>query len=357
MIANRDSSTTNVLLSAVSFLKDLHDDATQPAEARRRLRQFQSESPDFQLELVSDEEAYEQTFHYDLLVRFSEQESISLSYCHDHGIPWAMRGARRWTERDLLRVNDVVLRIDEALGCMEFDSNDSSKMQALVNMAILREALELESIPVSPDELQVAMDAFRSQRGLFRAADTHTWLRERGISHQQLEGIVVGQAMAAKFRTRVVVDDVEAYFHEHHGEFDTAAVALISYREEEAARKDFDRIAQGEIGFYTAAEQHVLCAAEQGLAGTMSIARIRRSSLPAELATKVFSAADEVVGPIRFAGDWTVAKILAIAPATLDDSTRQIIEGVLFERWLNQQRASARIEWYWGNVQQTGSVC
>jgi putative peptide maturation system protein len=355
MFANHESSTARVLLRAASFLENLHDAATPPPDARRRLRELQAENPDVELELVADEETFRGSFHYDLLMRFSEQESMSLSYCHDHGLPWAMRGARRWTERDLLRVNDVVLHVDEVLGCLEFDSNDASSMQALVNIAILREALEHELVPVSPEELQQAMNAFRRKRRLHRAADTHAWLRERGLSHEQLEGIVFQQALAAAFRRRVVAADIEPYFQDHRFEFDTAAVAMILYGEEAAARQDLERIRRGEINFYAAAENAVLRETET-TATLASIARLQRGSLPPELAKDVFSAAiNEVIGPVRYADGWAVARLLGITPATLDQSTRQTIEERLFEHWLDQRRAKARIEWYWGNIRQTGA--
>lgn len=310
------------------------------------------------MELVADEEAFHQSFHYDLLVRLNDQESISLSYCHDQGIPWAMRGARRWTERDVLRVNDVVLRVDEVLGCIEFDSNDTSAMQNLVNIAILREALQRETAPVSQDDLQQAMDTFRRQRGLHSAVETHTWLAERGISHEQLEGIVFQQTAASRFRSRVVAQDVEPYFEEHRDEFDTVVVALISYRDEQSAREDIDRIRQGEIDFYATAEQNVLRGSEHCSLGTTvptTIGRLQRKSLSPEVSTTLFSAAaNELVGPIRLAPGWAVVRLLEITPATLDDPTRRTIEDILFERWLTEQRAKAQVEWYWGNTRQTG---
>ena len=57
----------------------------------------------------------------------------------------------------------------------------------------------------------------------------------------------------------------------------------------------------------------------------------------------------EVVGPIMDEGGLQVAWILSSEPAQLDEEMRRELTELLFEEWLDCQRAQAQIVWYWGN--------
>jgi hypothetical protein len=48
-------------------------------------------------------------------------------------------------------------------------------------------------------------------------------------------------------------------------------------------------------------------------------------------------------------GGLQVAWILSSEPAQLDEEMRRELTELLFEEWLDCQRAQAQIVWYWGN--------
>ncbi|RQP25265.1 hypothetical protein DZC73_10565 [Albitalea terrae] len=58
------------------------------------------------------------------------------------------------------------------------------------------------------------------------------------------------------------------------------------------------------------------------------------------------AAAGELLAPIDSADGTWVVQVQSIAEASLDEATRDLIERQLFSEWLEQQRASADIEWY-----------
>jgi hypothetical protein len=47
-------------------------------------------------------------------------------------------------------------------------------------------------------------------------------------------------------------------------------------------------------------------------------------------------------------------QVLRRLPAVLDDETRTRIGDRLFARWLDEQRACARVEWFWGAAEAAG---
>jgi len=59
---------------------------------------------------------------------------------------------------------------------------------------------------------------------------------------------------------------------------------------------------------------------------------------------------------LRDGSRFVLLQILSLAPARLDKATRLAIQKILFQEWLEERRRQASIEWFWGNVAQTGSI-
>jgi parvulin-like peptidyl-prolyl isomerase len=104
-----------------------------------------------------------------------------------------------------------------------------------------------------------------------------------------------------------------------------------------------ERIRGGRSDFYTEAEQ-----TEQA---DLRFAVVTRREEPAELSAAVFNAASgEVAGPISTPEGHLIVRVLSLAPAQLDESTRSAVQQALFDEWLAARRHVARVEWYWGSV-------
>ncbi|NOT63205.1 MAG: hypothetical protein HOP19_23595, partial [Acidobacteria bacterium] len=71
---------------------------------------------------------------------------------------------------------------------------------------------------------------------------------------------------------------------------------------------------------------------------------VRRADLTAAAEAAVFNAKPgQVVGPVKTTKGWELLRIEALQPATLDDATLITIKKRLFDEWLQDARANARL--------------
>jgi putative peptide maturation system protein len=346
------------LAETLDYLVTLSRDGTRPAAARSALRQVQERHPVTRMDLVWEEEAYDHSVHYDVLLHQPAKGTVTVSYCPDRGLPWPLRGVHRWREKELLRVNTSVLRVDQAIACLDFIWEEAPLAQRLVNVCLIQEELAREPIELSDDELQRAMDAFRRGRRLYTAEQTREWLTRRGIGHEQMEQMVADEATIARLRDRLTADGVEAYFAEHRAEFDVARIAQCVFADAERAASARREIETGAATLAEVAERRFLADACAATERTASLFRVfQRGAAPVELASAVFDARPgDLAGPVATDDGYVVARVLGIAPAALDDATRGAIQRRLFAEWLETRRAAATIEWHWGNAAQTSGL-
>ena len=152
---------TNLQLAVtdtLEFLLTLQRESIQPAGARERLQSLRLLHPGLALHLLSEVEAYDQSVHYDVLIRNGDDGTVSLSYCPERATPWPLRGVHRWSDADLLRVNAYVLKVDEAIAFLDFVWDAAPITAQLVNQCVIREELERDPIVLTDAELQEAVD-------------------------------------------------------------------------------------------------------------------------------------------------------------------------------------------------------
>jgi putative peptide maturation system protein len=303
------------------------------------------------MELLWEEEACDYSVHYDTLLHLTGQGTVSLSFCPEKTLPWPLRGVHRWSERDLVRVNTTVVKVDQAIAFLDFIWNEAPILKRLIHACLIQEALDQEPIPLANEELQRAMDTFRQMRGLHKAEDTRRWMEQRGLTHEKLERQVGHEAKVAKLRDRVTAGRVEEYFETHRADFDTASLARFEAADKESAQQAWEQIRTGELHFYEAAERCFQTAepAERRSGDLFTV--IQRGQEPSELGNAVFAASrGAVLGPFRTGERYTLVRVLSLKPACLDEPTQTAIKQILFEKWLEERRQAARIEWYWGNA-------
>lgn len=353
-----NNTLQQTLVDTLEYLMSLVREGTLPEEARTRLCLLQKQYPDTGIDLLWEEEAYDQSIHYDTLLHLRGEGTVSLSFCPDRALPWPMRGVQRWSERDLVRVNNTMLKVGEAIACLNFIWGKMSIINQLLDICLIREVLEKDPIEMSDAELQLAMDSFRKARKLYKAEDTYRWLERHGMTHEKLEHLIGNQAMVAKLCDRVTVNRVTDYFEEHQADFDTAFIARFHISDEESALQTWEQIYSGEVDFYEAAQRRFLAAVERREHPSGDIfAVIKRGQAIPELGMAVFAAQlGEVLSPVRTEEGYAIVRVLSLAPAHLDEQTVTAIKKILFEEWLAQQREAARIEWYWGNAGRTSQA-
>ncbi|MBU2669869.1 hypothetical protein KOI35_40800 [Actinoplanes bogorensis] len=152
--------------------------------------------PDADLHLVHDEEAY------DVLIR-EPGGTLSIAYSPAPSMPWPERGAVRYSDQDLARIDGRKLRVSEALSALDFLWYDHDVLARLVDTCLIHAELERDPVDLSDEEVQTAADAYRRARGLLDPASTERWLNERGLSHDDFTALVTNIAEVARLRARI----------------------------------------------------------------------------------------------------------------------------------------------------------
>jgi putative peptide maturation system protein len=352
-----NDSFGQAVLDVLDYLLALQHEGIRPDAAHARLRLLRGRHPGLEFNLLAEEEAFDQSVHYDALLRRAGEGTVSLSYCPERAVPWPLRGVHRWNEGDLAQVNANVLRVDTAMACLDFIWDEAPVIERLVNMCLIQEELDRQPIDLSDAELQEAIDRFRSAKKLFKAEDTLRWLERHGMTHEKLERYVADSAIVPKLRDRIADGRVEEYFRQHPGDFDTAGVARLELANETQARELAGQIRAGAENFFAAAERLFFEAAGRGAPPRANLFTVieRRQAEPA-LRDQLFAATPgQLVGPAPVETGYTLMRVVEIIPGQLDDRTRTVIKDILFKDWLAEQRKAARIEWCWGNASKTSA--
>ncbi|GGO69616.1 TIGR04500 family putative peptide maturation system protein [Nonomuraea cavernae] len=314
--------------------------------AERDLAAFRADHPAARVRLIRQREEYDGSLHHALLIKDGDGATISLSWCPDRALPWPLRGVHRAGEHLLLRVNGVETPVARAIACLDFIWDESRLADRLITDSLVRELLEEAPEPLTDAELQAATDAFRRARGLLTAGAVREWMDRNHLSHPELEELVAVEASVARLRSRVAGGQVEEWLAEHGHELDVARVARVEFAAGAGPRvPDAD-------GFLDAAER----AFADGTARPGDVfATLRRGELDQETADQVFGATPgTVVGPFPTERGHLLIKVLAVEPAVLDATVRDLAERRIFADWLERRRSTAKIEWFWGTADRTG---
>jgi putative peptide maturation system protein len=340
-----NESSRKLCLELLEALIALAGQGAEPEEARARIRELGARHPQANIDLVWERESYENRFHYDALVEHEGRGTISLAFSPDRGLPWPLRGAQRWSEYELLRVNQMLLRVDEAIDFIDFIWNEEPLLQRLIDTCLVREALEKEPIEVSDEELQSAMDEFRAARGLGSREAMLAWMKDNGLDLSRLERHLEWETTKAKLRRKVVGNRIEEHFAGARSTFDVVEVAELVFEDPAQASRVAEALQRGKADFFAlAAEAFVQRRAQ----GNLFIRATREELAPAAAEALFGAEPGAIVGPVRVNDTSHVYRVLARHRAELDRATYERIEQKLFEEWLARQRSSARIEWNWG---------
>jgi len=194
---------SELIRQTLDCLKAISDSAEPPTRAQQRLREVEAADPGVRVDLLWDDGGDGASWHYDALLRLPGGGTISLSYCPDRALPWPLRGARRFREGDLLRVNDNVMTVGEAIGRLDATFADAAVGTRLIDACLVQEELLRHPVEVSAQDLQRAMDAFRRTHRLYSAEACRQWMAQRGLSPTQFEALIAEHAEVAALRRRV----------------------------------------------------------------------------------------------------------------------------------------------------------
>lgn len=330
-----------LLAAGVDYLKRFADEDSAPRDARLSIGVLQRAFPEISMELIWQREQYDESCQYDLLLSDSEG-TVSLGYSRDRGLPWPLRGVQRWSEDDLLVVNNTTMKVQEAIALLDVLWQDDTFLLRLVNACIIREDLERDVPAILESEVQRELDDLRRQLGLFDAAETLAWMRDRGLSHEKMEMWAADRVAVGKLRSRVTAGSGVEYFNDHRADFDVVTLLTMQRSDNQS------KASVGLLGTLEDLVDSLESEVDGGQPPVVEIKALRRWEL-LHHERAVVDAFDPggVAEPVQLNGG--VIKVLSVRPARWDAATAEAVKRAAFERWLAERRQSARIEWFWGD--------
>lgn len=330
-------------------------DGLEPEQALQRLPTLRHRHPTLQIDLMWDREPYLRTVSYELLLHAGGVDTVTIAYCPDRGVPWPMRGVQRHCEADVVKVDGIMVRVDQVIQLLDFIWDDVRLTHSLVDTSLMQQEYRDREIHVSDQELQAAMDEFRRRRGLRTGEQTLAWLRRHGLTQERLEMFVADRVRLRQLRAQVTHDGIEGWFEQHREELAAVVLAVVAVADRAQADALRARAGDTEAGLLRAAcDRMVASLGSAGSYGQELLQTRRLWELPPNLAHEACSRpVGTVLGPVEDDGMFRVACVIAREAAVLDAATHEHVEQRLFDEWLDERRKRAEIEWYWGRSEAT----
>lgn len=209
---------------SLAYLETMSLERLQPRQALERFAAVQARHPHIGMQLVWQTESYDGSVHYDVLLRTATGATASLSFCPGGGLPWPLRGVRRWSDGDLVQVNGQLLSMRDAVELLDIVWNEAPIMERMINACLIREELAQRPIEIGDAELQHGMDGWRRAHRLYTSEETLQWMQQRGLTQERLEDLVIESLAFIGLRERVAEGQVEPYFEHHRAELGVASL-------------------------------------------------------------------------------------------------------------------------------------
>lgn len=299
---------------------------------RQRLAAIRHRHAGLKLDLLAHPEPFDGSVSFDVLIR-GRGPALSVGVAGSPALPWPLRAVVRNEDQTVVRVNGQVVSMAEAVAVLEDAWDDPAVLRRLVHAALVMQSLVDDPIEFSDEQIQQASHAFRRARGLYTADDTEQWLTDRGMTRRRFTELVARAARIAELRRRVTADRIEAWFRDHREAYGTLAVAW-------AVGVAPDALVTDPLGTVLAAR-------------TGGVVRWRVGAVPTGARALTTTALRESV-EVQIDGRSAVAVVLERTEAEWDEQTAELVARDAFIDWLEERRARADVQWYWGHEARTG---
>lgn len=329
-------------LSAVEvahrLLQAIALDRATPESALERLQAFNARFPDATLELLWEKADPLATPHYDVLLIAQDGGVTSLSYAPPGEPPWPLRGACRWNDKEIVRVEGEVLEIDRLLVLLD-ESDDVDYQRLTIDDCLIRQELKKRGIKVGNQALQAGLDRFRQRRGLNSIEKTHDWLRLHKIGHETLEAHIEASLGLSFLKESIANGREEEYFIEHRARFDRLAIAVATIETAADAVEVKARLASASPAAFDELLRRWFLEGHSG---------IRDVRLHHSRHWESGFENDPILGPVARKSGCALEVLLRRDPADFDEATKISCRERLFRDWLDERRVRATVEWQWG---------
>lgn len=195
----------------------------------------------------------------------------------------------------------------------------------------------IADINCSEAEKKKAVELFLAQNQLTTPETQEAWLKERGLTQEELAEIAVMPVAVEKFKQANWSNKIERYFLTRKSSLDRVVYSLIRTKNYNLAQELYYRVLEGEQSFAEVASQYSEGPEAQtgGQLGPVPL------SQPHPAISKILSVSQpgQLWAP-RGLAEWTVIiRLEKFIPAQLDDQMRQALINEMFDTWLREETA------------------
>lgn len=241
---------------------------------------------------------------------------------------------------DFLKVNDEIMDIKEAVR-LSFLHDEDRFVQNTVEFMLINQGAARAGIANTDEELQLAVDELRYQRGLESAEKAQQWIAESNLDLLTIQNGVNNMLLRNKLRNSIPQSEVEAYFAEHKLDFDRVELYSIRVDTEEMAQEIYAQITEEGENFHLMAMEHSQDEKTRPMGGY--VGKLTRSGMTAEIEAAVFKARPgDVIGPVQTENGFNLFLVKAFYEASLEEE-KDGIQMALFMHMLSKLHAEADI--------------
>lgn len=246
------------------------------------------------------------------------------------------------TMPSLFTINGHPYPVKEALRRSMYQSENENKfIDICIAEILIREYAMKHDLKNSAEELQVAMEEMRYQKGLESKEKFLHWMKSNGQNLLSIQNELDYQLLRNKVRATIPYEKIETYFAEHQLEFDRVELYSIRVESQGKAEELLAKIEEDGENFHLLAMEHSEDEKSNLKAGY--IGKVARSEVTAEIEATVFVAQPgDVVGSVKTDKGYNLFKIAALYPGMLEEQ-EDVIRDKLFKDLETKLRSEAEI--------------
>ena len=187
----------------------------------------------------------------------------------------------------------------------------------------------------TPEEEKKAYIQFCERNQLTNETALQNWLKQQGITVEQLQHLAVRKLKLEKFKQATWSNQLESYFLKRKSDLDRVVYSLIRTQDAGIAQELYFRIQDQETPFSELAREFSKGAEAQtgGLIGPTEI-----NTPHPKIAQMLSASKPGQLWPPTRVGEWfVIVRLEKFLPAQLDEPMQQRLTNELFRNWLNQE--------------------
>jgi parvulin-like peptidyl-prolyl isomerase len=243
--------------------------------------------------------------------------------------------------KTLLTINDLSIDINEAI--RRDILHDSDFLNSMIEELIIRSYAASKGIENTTEELQVAIDEKRYEKGLESVENTKQWLADNQQTALSVQNGLDYQLLRNKVRNSFTDDELRAYYNDHKLEYEKVDFFSIRCDTEAMAQEIISQIDEEGEPFSILATEHSLdeiSAIRGGYVG-----RKKRKDVTAEIEAALFnSKAGQVIGPMKTDKGWNIFKVARITRPEFE-KLKGNIQFALVNETIARLKAEAKISY------------